>query len=99
MAAIPVIDYFALVRCGDGSLEGKMALRELHRALSTIGFVYVVNHEIEEHLASVHSAWTVDNYKLYILAIASHKDFSDRCKRKKRFGNNEKRGNGRSLKN
>ena len=64
MAAIPVVDYIALVRCGDGSLEGKLALRELHRALSTIGFVYVVNHEVEQQMVSVHSAWPWDN-KLY----------------------------------
>ena len=55
MAAIPVVDYFALTRCGDGSLEGKEALGELHRAFSTTGFVYVVNHEVEEQMVHVNS--------------------------------------------
>ena len=71
MATIPLVDYSALVRCGDRSLEGKKALGELHRALSTIGFVYVINHEVEKQLASVHSAWPVDNHKFYYSYIYS----------------------------
>ena len=67
MAAIPVVDYLALTRCGDGSLEGKQALGELHRALSTIGFVYVINHEAEEQMVSVHSGlWIISYSSSYI---------------------------------
>ena len=64
MAAIPVIDYIALRRCGDGSQEARQALGELHRALSTIGFVYIINHEVEEHVVSVHSGILIVDNKL-----------------------------------
>ena len=48
--AIPVIDFQLIRRHLQGGGEGAGPLEMLHQAFSTVGFVYLSNHGIDEEL-------------------------------------------------
>ena len=50
--AIPVIDFNVILRHLQGEGEDSGPLRMLHQAFSTVGFVYLSNHGIDEGLVS-----------------------------------------------
>lgn len=58
MNSIPIVDFQSLLRgdAGANCLPDNVAVQQLHSALTTIGFAFIVNHGIDENLVSQTSA-------------------------------------------
>ena len=51
--SIPVVDFELLVGLGSKEAKAEDTSEVLHKALCTVGFVYLVNHGISEELVSL----------------------------------------------
>ena len=58
MNNIAIVDFQSLLRgdAGANCLPDNVAVQQLHSALTTIGFAFIVNHGIDENLVSQTSA-------------------------------------------
>ena len=68
---VPVVDFKLLVGLGSREASAEDTSEVLHKALSTVGFVYLVNHGISEELVSsaIDSAVEADLLSLIYLLV------------------------------